>query len=414
LWAPDYLFIQFDKMRHSSFWLDDRIYQALAPGTPEYAIQLAAIRRAIANFVMIATGRDIPVKFSTGKQSYAYGDDSEQAGRDYVVISATTDPTKFDVQVGIALHEAAHILLSKKTGNKDSLPVFAALKEFVKSPKLFYTDILRKEKKRLGLYDADMGTLFKNILNVLEDRRIDKWMYMHNAGYRGYYEAMYRDIWQSEKITLMFQSPAVNEPTVEAYMFHLINMTNAAATPTVLPDLDKIWDIVDLPTIERFAAENRFPEMSEAVIEIAEVILINSKTPDVKKKPKDEPESGQPDESEPDPDNLDIPDQTKPKQELEKILGEMERLLDGEVEFDDLLDAEESLMDTLENSGATLDEVGGAIGKAPVIVYHKFTEAMVRGGFHFLFRQSWLGHHPYDSRRGAHGYGIGQSATNHG
>lgn len=384
-------------MRHSSFWLDDVVYEALDPTSPEYIIQLSDIRRAIANFVYIATGRDIPVKFSSGAQSYAYGEGADQGSRAYVVISATTDPTKFDVQVGTALHEAAHIILSQKTDNTSSIPVFRLLKSMVEDTAAFCTPLIWEHNERLQYHP--LGSLFKIILNVLEDRRDDKWMYIHNPGYRGYYEAMYQEVWHSEDITARFASPAVNEPTIEAYLFHLINMTNRAADPHALPGLMEIWDIVHLPSIERFAQDVRWdtweegflngvyefdklPEMAQAVIRIAEVILKHAQIP----KARDGEDGGKPNRGTPDPDNLDMPDVPPPedlaaaRDELADLLNELTDILDGDIDFENIAPDITDFLDSLESAGAQLTTVG----KAPVVVYHKFTQAMTHDKqFHF-------------------------------
>ena len=69
-------------------------------------IKLSARRRAIANFVNILTGQDIPVQFSSrGNENYTDGK--------VVVISADAKNETFDSDVGLALHEASHILLSE-------------------------------------------------------------------------------------------------------------------------------------------------------------------------------------------------------------------------------------------------------------------------------------------------------------
>jgi len=65
--------------------------------------KLASVRRAIANFVQIVTQKSIPVTFATKS-------DSKTDGKK-VILSADVDD-KFDVSVGLALHEGSHIVLS--------------------------------------------------------------------------------------------------------------------------------------------------------------------------------------------------------------------------------------------------------------------------------------------------------------
>ena len=67
-------------------------------------VALAGYKRAISNFVNIVTGDSIPVVFNSNDQSYTDGKK--------VVIGSNIDDKKFDVAVGLALHEGSHIKLS--------------------------------------------------------------------------------------------------------------------------------------------------------------------------------------------------------------------------------------------------------------------------------------------------------------
>jgi hypothetical protein len=108
--------------QHSSYWLDDDLFDN-APDEPKTDLQritrLSAVRRGIANFVSILSGKNVPVHFSSGKESYT---DGQQ-----VIISADEDIEKFDVMVGLALHEGSHILLS-------DFSLLRALKDSVEDP----------------------------------------------------------------------------------------------------------------------------------------------------------------------------------------------------------------------------------------------------------------------------------------
>ena len=65
--------------------------------------KLASVRRAITNFVHIVTGKNIPVTYATKSDSKTDGE--------RVILSADVDD-RFDVSVGLALHEGSHIVLS--------------------------------------------------------------------------------------------------------------------------------------------------------------------------------------------------------------------------------------------------------------------------------------------------------------
>ena len=67
-------------------------------------VALAGYKRAISNFVQIVTEQSIPVVFNNNDESFTDGKK--------VVIGANLNDKKFDVAVGLALHEGSHIKLS--------------------------------------------------------------------------------------------------------------------------------------------------------------------------------------------------------------------------------------------------------------------------------------------------------------
>ena len=67
-------------------------------------VALAGYKRAISNFVNIVTGMNIPVTFNNNDESFTDGKK--------VCIGANVDDKKFDVAVGLALHEGSHIKIS--------------------------------------------------------------------------------------------------------------------------------------------------------------------------------------------------------------------------------------------------------------------------------------------------------------
>jgi hypothetical protein len=254
---------------HSSFWLGEKAVETYQtkyanPETrddSEYVMALASIRRGIANFVRITTGRDVPVVFSTGQQSYASSREAEQ-----IVISATADPQKFDVNVGIALHEAAHLCKSKVHPDvPGSIPLFEFLDVLGNKDYQFFNAAMQAEMKRLKLDEEEVRTLLKHVINVLEDRRIDQWMYEAAPGYRKYYEALYSFYWMSEKVTKVYDDPKSRIPTVRTYRFHLTNMMNPRSDERALPDLDKIFGLIDLEHVDRFGFDSRWTTYIDAV-----------------------------------------------------------------------------------------------------------------------------------------------------
>ena len=186
-------------------------------------IQLAQYRRAISNFVNIVTGRsDIPVKFQSRDSSYTDGKT--------VMIGSKIDEKNFDPVVGLALHEGSHIKLSN----------FDFLKQLETSiPEEVYLD---GEKVGFGRYDVRDHV--KNLLNYVEDRRIDWYVYSSSPGYKGYYQSMYNKYFHSSIIDKGIKSNEYTDLDWDSYIFRILNLTNKNRRLDVLPGLDKIYSII--------------------------------------------------------------------------------------------------------------------------------------------------------------------------
>lgn len=257
----------------SSFWLDDDFFGAggygvkgFKPKSTHDVIKLASYKRAIANFVHIVTNdTSIEVKYSSGKQSYTNGKT--------VVISAKITDKQFDSTVGLALHEGSHIV--KTTMSILDPSKNAATKKALE--RLAY--IAYEECKRQGIVigssdikKAVMKMILQPLINIIEDRRIDAWMYTTAAGYRGYYEALYDTYFLSKEIDKALEDQLFREPTIENYIFHICNFMNRKRTIDLLPGLHQIWDKIDLAHISRL---NSTEEVLGIADECAEIILRN-------------------------------------------------------------------------------------------------------------------------------------------
>ena len=249
-------------MSNSSFWLDTDMLSS--PGSGKDIVKLAGYKRAIGNFVKILTKRDdIKVQFSSGQQSYTNGQ--------LVVISAKIDDKEFDSTVGLALHESAHVVLTD----------FAVAKTFIETdrPRLEHIATTRPElvPDAHGLLPIDwaMNTyyrvrneysaFYKDIVNVIEDRRIDQYVFDNAPGYRGYYEAVYDRYFNSKVITDVLQARLKNKRTIEDYMFHIINVANPNRTPDLLPGLREIFQLIDLKNINRLTNTGMVCELADLV-----------------------------------------------------------------------------------------------------------------------------------------------------
>lgn len=246
---------------NSSFWMGDNLLDENSD-----AIEMNSYRRSIANFVRIVTGKQIPVQFNSEDHSFTDGET--------VVISGVIKNGEFDSAVGLACHEASHILLSN----------FKMLKELTgflggKGQKPFQTglvndqlvlDVMAKYNVSREYAEKYVIISLKNLLNWVEDRRIDYHIFSTSPGYKGYYHAMYDRYFHSDIVTKGLLSPAYRDETMSSYMFRIINLTNENRDLTALKGLNDIWNVVDLKTIDRLKSSEDALEVAKEIFDIIE------------------------------------------------------------------------------------------------------------------------------------------------
>ena len=85
----------------------------------------------------------------------------------------------------------------------------------------------------------------KNLLNYVEDRRIDYFIFKNSPGYKGYYHSMYKTYFHSNIIDKAIKSDEYTSNDWDSYLFRLLNLTNEESyVGCSVKDLDKIYDIV--------------------------------------------------------------------------------------------------------------------------------------------------------------------------
>lgn len=214
---------------YSKFWLGDDFSSGKIDVDDTYGLlQLGAYRRAIGNFVYILTGKSIPVRFAENSTSMTDGK--------IVYIGGELAKGQFDPTVGLALHEASHIVKSD----------FSLIKTmWGKIPK----NIL---DVTAGKFNRDeVSEICKFILNVVEDRYIDAWAYSNAPGYRGYYDALYNRYFNLPEISQGLKSDEYREPTLKNYKFRFTNLVNKNTDLSALPRLEKIAKLLDLQNVLR-------------------------------------------------------------------------------------------------------------------------------------------------------------------
>ncbi len=245
---------------YSDFWLNkESLYEYVPDGDigDDFSIdliQLAAYRRIVSNFIIILTGMDIPVRFNSVENSQLSFTDGKT-----VYLSATIRNKKdFDWTVGIALHEASHILLTDfdvfhSTFSKIPIPVPLTLK---------------KKSKDKNVSEEQLAHICKWVWNYVEDRYIDSYVFNEAPGYRGYYKSMYDRFWNSPTNSKALQSDAFRVPNLLSYEFRVINMTNEDTDLDALPGLREIAELIDIENIFRLDTTVKRMNLSYTVVEL--------------------------------------------------------------------------------------------------------------------------------------------------
>jgi hypothetical protein len=113
-----------------------------------------------------------------------------------------------------------------------------------------------EEYKRLDEVSKTKGVTYfigvvKDLLNYVEDRRIDNFIYKSAPGYRDYYRSMYDKYFNDPAIDKGMQSDEFAEETFEAYMFRLINLHSKFSRPNILKRMPEIARVIKLNEISR-------------------------------------------------------------------------------------------------------------------------------------------------------------------
>ena len=390
---------------YSSFWMNDdwdsrktSIFDNedevdVKPKTD--LVALAGYRRAISNFVTIVTGEsDIKVKFNNNDESYTDGKT--------VVIGSKLDDKLFDPSVGLALHEGSHIKLSN----------FNFLKNLENSVPTQYFE--HGEKKGYSRYEV-LGHI-KNLLNYVEDRRIDNYVFTTSPGYKGYYHSMYEKYFYAKIVDKALTSTEYTEENMESYMFRIINLTNKNTNLDALNGLRQIWKDLDIKNIGVLG--NTELAFNVALV-IYDTILNNLKdgiteTDDngnTTTKPNDESNSNgeSSDSGDGEPKTLsdekfeglkeamssgdvkrghsqgsEIELSDNQKKQLENAIKKQEKFMNGDIQKKKVTKKDSKELKTIEESGMTYETVGKDVGwdskGIKCLVVKKLTKGLIETG----------------------------------
>ena len=379
---------------YSSFWMDNdwdtrktSIFdeddvEVTKPKTD--LVALAGYRRAISNFVTIVTGEsDIKVNFNSNDQSYTDGKT--------VTIGAKMDDKLFDPSVGLALHEGSHIKLSD----------FDFLRNLENNIPQEYFD--RSEKK--GYNRPQTISNIKNLLNYVEDRRIDNFVFSTSPGYKGYYHSMYEKYFYSKIVDKALTSTEYTEENMESYMFRIINLTNKNTNLDALNGLRQIWKDLDIKNI---GVLGNTQLAFNVALNIYSTILDNLKD-GIEETDEDGNKSTKPnDESNGDGESKELSDEEferlkdamssgdvkqghsngsdiqltdNQKKQLENAIRKQEKFMNGDIQKKKVTKKESKELNTIEASGMTYEDVGKDVGwtnkGTKVLVIRKLTKALI-------------------------------------
>ena len=240
---------------YSSFWMGDTLdsYSSIFDDEdlkPKVdLIALSSYRRAISNFVSILTGDpSIKVTYTAAGDSYTDGKT--------VTISSKMDDKFYDSTVGLALHEGSHIKLSD----------FEFLRNLETNiPKEYFNRGMMK-----GFSKNEILSHIKNLLNYVEDRRIDNYVFTTSPGYKGYYHSMYQKYFYAKVVDKALGTDEYTDENIDSYMFRIINLTNKNTNLNALKSLRNIWKIMDLKNIKRLKSST---DAFNVALEVYNIIL---------------------------------------------------------------------------------------------------------------------------------------------
>lgn len=382
---------------YSRYWLETESFDTDNTQTVsgKNVVKLNAYRNAISNFVRIVTGRsDIGVKFS-GKDSYTDGKT--------VTIGTNLNDKEFDPAVGLALHEGSHIKLTN-FGLLRELPAWIAKHDL---DVIVYTAKHQLEDRWIA---ADhISNRLKDLLNIVEDRRIDNYVYTSAPGYQGYYQSLYDKYFNSKIIDKGLQSTEYRTTDWDSYMFRIINITNSKRDLNALPGLRDIWNTLDLKNIARLQSTEEALEIAWKIFCIIEkhIPVTSTKKNDQDETSDESDESndengkngkddnsnndGDPNKNVTSPeykDDADIEDapaikyeelSDKMKDRLSKAYDAQKEFIDGEIKKTNASRALEKMLNAMENAGITEEQVSmeGNVTPIPVIVIREFNSKLV-------------------------------------
>ena len=371
------------KNNYSSFWLNNdwdnnsSIFDDEPVKKGVDLVALASYRRAVSNFVSIVTGlSDIKVTFKSSGDSYT---DGKQ-----VVISSKLDDKLFDSTVGLALHEGSHIKLSN----------FDFLKQLdTNIPEEYYN---RSEVFGWDKFET-VGNI-KNLLNYVEDRRIDHYVFTSSPGYKGYYHSLYEKYFHAKVIDKALKSSEYTSLDWDSYIFRILNLTNKNSDLDALPGLRDIRSIIFSSVKNLKSTEDAFSialKVYDVLLNNFDVNIVNPQEQEGQDEDGESPEGGEGSEGnggdessegmESSDSNDGKPELSEPqKKQLENAIKKQKKFMEGDIPKKNLSKKDKKTLESVESAGMKYVDVAGDMTdrwsgkKTPtkVMLVKKFTKSL--------------------------------------
>jgi hypothetical protein len=404
-----------EKKSASSFWADEwstydtpttywggdrwkpKEFSKVETDTTEL-LKLNAHKRAISNFVSILTNKPIPVKFARKGDSYTDGKS--------VVLSAEVKPEKFDVAVGLALHEASHIVLT----DFELMPKYSAPNDmFDNFAKAAGVDINAPEYGSMERHrnNEQLFDVVKSLTNFVEDRRIDQYIYNTCPGYRDYYRALYDEYFYDKTIDKGLLSDEYTDEKLQSYMFRIINITNSNTDLNKLKGLKEIYETLDLKNIGRLKNTKDSLEIAESITNtMLKYILVDiDEQGKGSGKGEGEPTDGEGEPMDGDGEATESGDKdmmsSTGKKQLDKQIQKQKDFVNNQIKKKGLTKKEDDTLEQMSESGTEMQSVGdtkldngGYIKPVQCIVSKKMTEALMQDNsfpFANFYNEKWNG-----------------------
>lgn len=260
-----------DDRSFSSFWMDNDDWGTSLPGQSfgrkggnlVELIKLNAYRKAVINFVKIISKKDIPVVW--------YGDISFTNGK-AICLSSDISAKNFDVVVGLALHEASHVLLT-------DFKVLDEAFKFNMHPTPLGEKVITLSDKLAAHFNVPSSTaktFIHGIHNWIEDRRIDHFVFSTSPGYKAYYHKLYDHYWNTKDVIRGIRSSGYRiSSKLDSWEFQIYNFLSPAVDLNAMPGLKAVYDHINLNNPQRWTSVQ---DTLNTTFEVIELILANAES----------------------------------------------------------------------------------------------------------------------------------------